>query len=53
MGEWSAPALPAGWTTSGQPPFVARHEEVAALGEAWADTLGGAGRAIFITGEKR
>ena len=51
MGEWSAPALPAGWTTSGQPPFVARHEEVAALEEAWADTLGGAGRAVFISGE--
>ena len=51
MGEWSAPALPAGWTTSGQPPFVARHEEVAALEDAWADTLGGAGRAVFISGE--
>lgn len=51
MGEWSAPALPAVWTTSGQPPFVARHEEVAALDEAWADTVGGAGRAVFISGE--
>lgn len=51
MGEWSAPALPAGWTTSGQPPFVARHEEVAALESAWADAVGGAGRAVFVSGE--
>ena len=51
MGEWSAPALPAGWTTSGQPPFIARHEEVAALEAAWADTVGGAGRAVFVSGE--
>lgn len=51
MREWSAPALPAGWTTSGQPPFVARHEEVAALEAAWADAVGGAGRAVFLSGE--
>ena len=51
MGEWSAPALPAGWTTSGQPPFVARREEVAALEAAWADAVGGAGRAVFVSGE--
>ncbi|WP_448006110.1 helix-turn-helix transcriptional regulator [Agromyces bauzanensis] len=51
MREWSAPALPAGWTTSGQPPFVARHEEVASLEAAWADAVGGAGRAVFIGGE--
>ncbi|WP_173923371.1 AAA family ATPase [Agromyces sp. Marseille-P2726] len=51
MGEWSAPPLPAGWTTSGQPPFVARHEEVAALEAAWSDVTSGAGRAIFVSGE--
>ncbi|AWB96361.1 hypothetical protein DCE93_12465 [Agromyces badenianii] len=51
MREWSAPALPAGWTTSGQPPFVARHEEVAALDAAWTDALAGAGRAVFVSGE--
>lgn len=51
MGEWSAPALPAGWTASGQPPFVARGEEVAALEAAWADAAGGAGRAVFVSGE--
>lgn len=51
MGEWSAPPLPAGWTVSGQPPFVARHEEVAALEAAWADARGGAGRAVFVSGE--
>ncbi|MDQ0893480.1 ATP-binding protein [Agromyces ramosus] len=51
MREWSAPALPAGWTTSGQPPFIARHEEVAALESAWADAVGGAGRAVFVSGE--
>ncbi|WP_448811166.1 helix-turn-helix transcriptional regulator [Agromyces bauzanensis] len=51
MREWSAPALPAAWTTSGQPPFVARHEEVAALEDAWADAVGGAGRAVFVSGE--
>lgn len=51
MGEWSAPPLPAGWTVSGQPPFVARHEEVAALEAAWTDARGGAGRAVFVSGE--
>lgn len=51
MREWSAPALPAGWTTSGQPPFIARHDEVEALHAAWADAVGGAGRAVFLSGE--
>jgi DNA-binding CsgD family transcriptional regulator len=51
MREWSAPAVPAGWTTSGQPPFVARHEEVEALESAWADVIRGAGRAVFVSGE--
>ncbi|MFE5670952.1 helix-turn-helix transcriptional regulator [Agromyces sp. NPDC056523] len=51
MGEWSAPPLPADWTTSGQPPFVARHEEVAALEGAWADAVGGARRAVFVSGD--
>ncbi|MUN08153.1 helix-turn-helix transcriptional regulator [Agromyces luteolus] len=51
MGEWSAPALPAGWTISGQPPFVARHDEVAALESAWADVLAGAGRVVLVSGE--
>ncbi|MDQ2661029.1 MAG: AAA family ATPase [Actinomycetota bacterium] len=51
MGEWSVPALPAGWTTSGQPPFVARHEEVEALESAWDDAVTGAGRAVFVSGE--
>lgn len=51
MRDWSAPALPAGWTTSGQPPFVARHEEVAALDAAWNDAVVGAGRAVFVSGE--
>ena len=50
MGDWSAPPLPVGWATSGQPPFVARHEEVAALEAAWADVVGGAGRAVFVSG---
>ena len=45
------PGTPGGWTTSGQPPFVARHEEVAALESAWADALSGAGRAVFVSGE--
>lgn len=51
MGEWSAPPLPPGWTISGQPPFVARQDEVAAIEAAWADVVGGAGRAIFVSGE--
>jgi DNA-binding CsgD family transcriptional regulator len=51
MGEWSAPPLPAGWTISGQPPFVARQDEVAAIEAAWADVAGGAGRAVFVSGE--
>ena len=51
MREWSAPALPAGWTTSGQPPFIARHDEVEALEAAWTDAVGGAGRAVFVSGE--
>ncbi|MFB6612240.1 AAA family ATPase [Agromyces sp. NPDC056379] len=51
MRDWSAPALPAVWTTSGQPPFIARHDEVAALDAAWADALAGAGRAVFISGD--
>jgi DNA-binding CsgD family transcriptional regulator len=51
MGEWSTPALPVGWTASGQPPFVARREEVAALEAAWADAVGGAGRAVFVSGD--
>src|SRR5687767_2716245 len=51
MREWSAPALPAGWTTSGQPPFIARREEVEALESAWADAVGSAGRAVFVSGD--
>lgn len=51
MGEWPAPPLPAGWTISGQPPFVARQDEVAAIEAAWADVVGGAGRAVFVSGE--
>ncbi|MGR0221310.1 ATP-binding protein [Agromyces sp. ZXT2-6] len=51
MGDWPAPPLPAGWTISGQPPFVARQDEVAAIETAWADVVGGAGRAVFVSGE--
>lgn len=51
MRDWSAPALPVGWATSGQPPFVARRDEVAALESAWADVVAGAGRAVFVSGE--
>ncbi|MBM7829372.1 DNA-binding CsgD family transcriptional regulator/tetratricopeptide (TPR) repeat protein [Agromyces cerinus] len=51
MRDWSAPALPAVWTTSGQPPFIARHDEVAALDAAWADATAGAGRAVFVSGD--
>ncbi|KRC61042.1 hypothetical protein ASE14_08815 [Agromyces sp. Root81] len=43
--------MPAGWTTSGQPPFIARHDEVAALDAAWADALAGSGRAVFVSGD--
>lgn len=51
MREWSAPSLPPSWTRSGQSPFVARNDEVAELEAAWADAVGGAGRAVFIAGD--
>ncbi|MEL4320426.1 AAA family ATPase [Leifsonia sp. YIM 134122] len=51
MREWSAPSPPPRWSTSDQPPFVARREEFAALETAWADAVAGAGRAVFISGE--
>jgi DNA-binding CsgD family transcriptional regulator/tetratricopeptide (TPR) repeat protein len=50
MREWSATTLPPRWTRPGQPPFVARREEVAELETAWSDVKLGAGRAVFISG---
>ncbi|WP_166645314.1 MULTISPECIES: helix-turn-helix transcriptional regulator [unclassified Leifsonia] len=34
----------------GQPPFIARREEVAELESAWSDAQSGAGRAVFVEG---
>ncbi len=50
MRGWSATTLPPRWATPGQPPFVARREEVAELEAAWSDVKLGAGRAVFISG---
>ena len=51
MRSWPAPALPSSWTNTGAPPFVARREELRALHEAYSAAEGGAGRAIFISGD--
>jgi DNA-binding CsgD family transcriptional regulator len=50
MRGWSATTLPPRWATPGQPPFVARREEVSELETAWSDVKLGAGRAVFISG---
>ncbi|NEN06342.1 AAA family ATPase [Diaminobutyricibacter tongyongensis] len=50
MRGWSVTTLPPRWVTPGQPPFVARREEVAELETAWSDVKLGAGRAVFISG---
>lgn len=51
MRDWSAPALPSGWTNTGASPFVARREELRALHEAYTAVEAGAGRAIFLSGD--
>lgn len=50
MRKLSATTLPPRWATTGQPPFVARREEVAELQAAWSDVKLGVGRAVFISG---
>ncbi|MFE1644652.1 ATP-binding protein [Microbacterium sp. P01] len=51
MVEWVPPRLPLRWTSTEQPPFVGRDENVATSESAWAGVRAGAGRALFVLGE--
>lgn len=50
MQAWPLPPLPAGWTSSDQPPFVAREPELQAVLSAFSGVLEGSLRGIFIGG---
>ncbi|PPL19572.1 ATP-binding protein [Microterricola pindariensis] len=51
MRTWRSPPLPPRWTSSAQPLFVARREELAWIDEAWADALRGSAGALFLSGD--